>query len=134
MNGKRDAKRALIAQNTNDKVSVIINYNKKKFRPVQNSSNAETSESTVFTYEQNGNILTSSYSGGQIEKGHLIGLVDDKGYIEMRYHQINAKGELMTGICQSKPEILSNGKIRLHESWQWTSGDRSKGNSILEEI
>ena len=40
----------------------------------------------------------------------------------------------MTGICFSKPEIMENGKIRLYETWEWTSGDNSKGNSILEEI
>jgi hypothetical protein len=39
----------------------------------------------------------------------------------------------MTGICISKPEILENGKIRLHEFWEWTSGDKSKGTSIIEE-
>jgi hypothetical protein len=39
----------------------------------------------------------------------------------------------MTGICHSKPEILSNGKIRLYEEWKWTSGDKSGGKSILEE-
>ncbi|MEO1487355.1 MAG: n-acetylglutamate synthase [Bacteroidota bacterium] len=111
-----------------------INYHNKKFRPVQNSANAETSESTIFVYKQNGNLLTSRYSGGRIKEGHLIAIVDDSGNIDMRYHQINTKGELMTGICQSKPEILPNGKIRLYESWQWTSGDKSKGNSILEEI
>jgi hypothetical protein len=51
----------------------------------------------------------------------------------MRYHQINDNDELMTGICFSTPEILENGKIRLHESWEWTSGDQSKGTSIIEE-
>ena len=40
----------------------------------------------------------------------------------------------MTGICISKPEMTSTGKIRLYENWQWTSGDKSKGHSILEEI
>jgi hypothetical protein len=29
---------------------------------------------------------------------------------------------------------MENGKIRLYEEWQWTSGDQSKGSSILEEI
>ena len=78
--------------------------------------------------------MTSCYQGGQIEKGHLIGLVDKDGKIEMRYHQVNKKGELMTGICFSSPEILKNGKLRLHEKWEWTSGDYSKGKSILEEL
>ena len=111
-----------------------INYNNRKFRPVANSDNGEVSSDMVFHYQQTDNILTCTYEGKHIIKGHLIGLVDENGCIEMKYHQINANGELMTGVCQSKPEIMENGKIRLHESWQWTSGDQSKGNSILEEL
>jgi len=111
-----------------------VNYNNKKFRPILNSENGETSADTIFIYKQIGNILTSTYEGGQIVSGHLIGLVDDEGNIEMRYHQVNTKGELMTGICHSTNEIMPSGKIKLHESWQWTSGDKSKGKSVLEEI
>ncbi len=83
---------------------------------------------TKFHYKQVGNILSSEYSGGKILTGHLIGLEDKDGNIYVKYHQ------LMTGICKSKPEILNNGKIRLHKTWEWTSGDRSKGNSIIEEL
>ncbi|MFT5337093.1 MAG: hypothetical protein ACI9YL_001095 [Luteibaculaceae bacterium] len=111
-----------------------MNYNHKKFRPISNTPNAETSGETIFEYIQEGNIISSSYSGGQIKAGHLIGLVNPNGEIEMRYHQINLQGVLMAGICFSKPEILPNGKIRLHETWEWTSGDKSKGISVLEEI
>jgi hypothetical protein len=111
-----------------------MNYHNKKFQPVSNTKNGETSEETLFYYQQEGNILTCSYSGGQIVCGQLIGLVDADGNIDMRYQQVNTKGELMTGICQSTPEILTDGRIRLHEIWQWTSGDQSKGNSILEEV
>jgi hypothetical protein len=110
-----------------------MNYNDKKFRLKSNTENGETSNETLFLYKQVGNILTSEYSGGKIKQGHLIGLVDNAGNIEMRYHQVNIKDELMTGICNSKPEILENGKIRLHEDWEWTSGDKSKGTSIIEE-
>ena len=111
-----------------------MNYNDKKFRPISNTENGETSSETLFHYKQVGNILTSEYSGGKIKNGHLIGLVDASGKIEMRYHQVNDQDELMTGICISTPEILENGKIRLHENWEWTSGDYSQGNSIIEEI
>ena len=56
----------------------------------------------------------------------------------MRYLHRNKSAELMTGTCQSVPEILDTGKIRLHETWQWTCpempSDKSKGTSILEEI
>ncbi|WP_406825754.1 n-acetylglutamate synthase [Pedobacter sp. KACC 23697] len=111
----------------------MINYDNKIFKPVTNSENGETSDETIFRYKQKGNILTAEYEGGKIISGHLIGLVDQDGNIEMRYHQVNKQGELMTGICRSKPELLANGKIRLHETWQWTSGDQSTGQSVIEE-
>ncbi|OEK04892.1 n-acetylglutamate synthase [Roseivirga misakiensis] len=111
-----------------------MNYNNRRFRAVQNSPNGEVSTDLIFHYFQNDEILTCEYAGGQIRKGHLIGLVGNDGTIEMRYHQINQSDELMTGRCTSKPELLSNGKIRLHESWQWTSGDLSEGTSTLEEV
>ncbi|WP_373514431.1 n-acetylglutamate synthase [Persicitalea sp.] len=112
----------------------MLNYHDKKFRPVQNTENGETSPETIFLYQQEGRILTSNYSGGKIKSGHLIGLVDEEGNIDMRYHQVNEAGELMTGICRSRPEILPSGKIRLHETWRWTSGDGSAGASVIEEI
>ncbi|MGY6743126.1 MAG: n-acetylglutamate synthase [Cecembia sp.] len=111
----------------------MISYNNKTFRPIQNSENGETSSETLFVYRQDGNILTSEYSGGNIIKGHLIGIVNAEGKIDMRYHQVNKNGEIMTGTCISTPEVLPNGKIRLHEEWTWTSGDSSSGNSIIEE-
>ena len=111
-----------------------MNYNDKRFKVGANSDNGEVSEEMIFHYKQVGNILSCAYSGENILQGHLIGTVDEKGQIEMRYHQINKNGELMTGQCFSTPEILSNGKIRLHEKWQWTAGDLSKGTSILDEI
>lgn len=112
----------------------LMNYNKKIFKAISNSQNGDTTSETIFEYCQNGNVLTSAYSGGKVVCGHLIGLVDELGNIEMRYHHINVKGEIMTGMCTSSPEILLNGKIRLYEKWQWTSGDCSKGDSILEEV
>lgn len=112
---------------------VMINYHNKKFRVIENTDNGETDSTTVFTYHQIGNILTCSYKGREIVSGHLIGIVDKEGKINMHYHQINKSGDIMTGTCNSTPEILENGKIRLHESWQWTSGDRSSGKSVLDE-
>lgn len=110
-----------------------INYDGKIFKPISNTENGETTNETVFYYRQINNILTSEYKGGKIKYGHLIGIVTEKGTIDMRYHQVNDKGELMTGVCKSTPEILKNGKIRLHEVWEWTSGDKSAGRSIIEE-
>lgn len=112
----------------------MIDYNNKRFAPLTNSDNGETSSETIFEYRQTGNVLTARYAGGKIISGHLIGVVAPDGSIDMRYHQVNENGQLMTGSCQSMPEILPNGKLRLHENWQWTSGDLSAGQSIIEEL
>ena len=115
-------------------LSDMISYNGKKFRPVSNTENGETSAETIFHYQQEGEILSAAYAGGKIRKGHLLGIVDEEGRIEMCYHQVNDEGKLMTGRCSSTPEILPNGKVRLHEVWEWTSGDKTRGVSVIEEL
>lgn len=112
----------------------MIYYGGRLFRPVDSTVNGETDGDTIFRYNQKGDVITADYSGGHIEFGQLIGLVDERGHINMRYQHLNYDGVLMTGKCKSRPEILENGKIRLHERWQWTCGDFSKGKSIIEEI
>jgi len=112
----------------------MINYNNKTFRPVENTENGEISSDTIFHFVQRDDIVTCEYSGGKIRQGQLIGIVDKDGVIDMRYHQVNSDGEIMTGKCISTPEILPDNRIRLHDDWQWTSGDLSKGRSVIEEV
>jgi hypothetical protein len=111
-----------------------MNYHDKKFKMVSNSYNGEVSTDIIFHYHQVGHMIHCTYSGGYILLGHLIGRVENDFSINLNYHQINVRNEISTGICHSMPEILPNGKIRIHEKWQWTSGDLSEGVSILEEI
>jgi hypothetical protein len=112
----------------------MIDYNNRAFRSIQNSSTGEVSSETLFHYHQQDNIVWAEYSGGEIVRGQLIAKCDADGHLDMRYQHINKRGELMTGKCRSTPEILSDGRIRLHEKWQWTCGDRSAGESVIEEI
>ena len=111
-----------------------INYNGRKFRSVNNSPNGEVDADTVFHYSQKDDLVLAIYQGGAIRWGTLIAKVDEAGSLELRYQHVNTRGEIMTGICHSTPEILPDGRLRLHEDWQWTSGDGSKGRSVVEEI
>jgi hypothetical protein len=110
-----------------------INYNGRTFRSINTSAKGEVDGQTLFHYQQQGQIVWATYQGGAIQWGTLIAKVDTADRLEMRYQHINTAGELMTGECLSTPEILPDGRIRLHETWQWTSGDRSAGQSVLEE-
>ncbi len=111
-----------------------MNYHNRYFRSISNSGSGEVGNETVFHYRHEGEIIWATYSGGAIKQGTLVAKVGADGQLDLRYSHINQNGELMTGICRSTPELLPDGRIRLHEQWQWTSGDHSSGESIIEEI
>lgn len=113
---------------------MTIDYNDRRFRAASNSANGEVGSETLFHYHQKGDIVWGEYSNGGIVFGTLIAKVLNDGSLDMRYQHVSSEGALMTGNCFSKPEILPDGRIRLYESWRWTCGDESSGESVLEEI
>jgi hypothetical protein len=111
-----------------------INYNDRTFKSVSNSDAGEVSGETTFYYHQKDDLVWAEYAGGEIVFGNLIAKVLPDDSLEMRYQHLNKRGKLMTGKCFSKPEILNDGRLRMREKWQWTNGDFSNGESIVEEI
>lgn len=111
-----------------------FNYDGRKFRSAANSPNGDVSGETVFAYRQDGDLVWVEYSGGGIVFGTLIATADARGCLDIRCQHLNRSGELATGVCRSVPELLPDGRIRLRESWRWTSGDCSVGESVVEEI
>ena len=116
------------------KSSGNICYDNRFFVPYKNTENGEVDSSTLFEYHQCNNILWAEYFGGDVVKGHLVGTVANNGELDFCYHHINKENELRIGVCHSTPQILENGKIKLFESWQWLSGDKSEGSSVLVEV
>lgn len=112
----------------------LMNYNNKKFKAVSNSQTGEVDRNTIFHYYQKDNILWGTYAGEQIQFGTITGIVHAEGHISFAYQHVNQHNEIMTGTCESIPELTEDGKIRLYESWIWTCKDRSSGESIIEEL
>ena len=111
-----------------------IDYNGKKFVGVSNSKTGEVGTSTIFEYFVEDGILTGKYNGGEIVHGQLLGKVHPDNSLEFLYHHVNQHRELKSGRCISIPEVLSDGSIRLYESWQWMGEKTDRGESIIEEI
>ena len=111
-----------------------IDYDGRRFRSVENSASGEVGPETVFSYSQEGAVVRAAYGGGGVRSGTLIATADNEGRLDARYQHVNATGALMTGECRTTPEVLPDGRLRLHEEWRWTSGDRSSGTSVVEEI
>lgn len=108
-----------------------INYHNRKFAGISNTPNGQVSGDTVFHYAQHGLVLTATYGGGSILQGHMIGKVLDDSSLDFVYQHIDIEGNIKSGHCHSIPEILADGRIRLYEVWEWTTG--GKGESVVEE-
>lgn len=114
-------------------VSSSICYDGKYFVSQENTENGEVDEKTLFAYHQKKNMIWADYSGGKIIKGHLLGTVSENGELDFYYQHINKQYQMRVGICHSVPHILGSGKIELFETWQWLSGDKSHGTSVICE-
>lgn len=114
--------------------SFPFNLHNKRFRSASNTENGEVTGATRFHYRQNDQIIWATYEGGQILFGTLSGFMNEKGELHFHYQHQNLSGEFMTGKCLSIPEIGVGQPLRFKEYWQWTSGDQSKGESLVEEI
>lgn len=112
--------------------TIPLNLNGRIFKGLENSDNGEVDSTTLFRYHQKKDIVWATYAGGDIKFGTLSGKINGSN-LEFYYQHQNTKGEFMTGKCKSEAKII-NQKIQLFETWEWTSGDLSKGTSILVEI
>ncbi|SFF57426.1 hypothetical protein SAMN05216353_10265 [Halobacillus alkaliphilus] len=112
----------------------MFDYNNRQFVSIENTESGEVSAKTYFFYYQDGNILHADYSGGEIVKGKLIGIVHEDDTLEFRYNHVNTSNEIRGGKCISVPNFNSKGKIELHEEWQWLDHDQTKGKSIIKEV
>ncbi len=63
-----------------------------------------------------------------------MAVADGEGRLDMRYQHVGVDGELCTGRCRSTPEVLADGRLRLHEEWHWTGGREGSGSSVVEEV
>ena len=113
--------------------SLKINYHKKRFVAVSNSETGEVDNHTLFHYSQEGDVLWAIYQGSKIKLGTITGLVKEDSSLEFSYQHVNEEGQIRSGKCNSTPELLADGRIKLHEQWQW-DGEEQVGESVVEEV
>lgn len=113
-------------------MSGIPSVDGRRFGPVMNAEGGEVDAATVFAYRQRGDLIEASYSGGPIRSGYLVG-TRDGDELDFRYVHVNDSGDSASGHCRSRLELLDDGRIRMHETWQWESRPGS-GTSIVEEL
>lgn len=109
----------------------MIDYDGRRFSPTDHGPGVEA---PVAAYRQRGDLLWADFTGGEVRRGSLTGLRHADGSIEFTYTMVLAGGTILAGRCRSTPEVLPDGRIRLHERWERYGGQAASGTSVLEEI
>jgi Domain of unknown function (DUF3291) len=110
-----------------------VSYDRRAFRSVENAA-GEVDAETRFFYRQIGSRVWATYKGGAIAFGTLVASAAPDGRLDMRYQHVNRDGAWREGRCDTVPERLPDGRLRLHESWRWTGGLIGEGQSTVEQI
>lgn len=112
-----------------------LDLHKRRFVGVVNYDDGDANQDTVFSYDQDGDIVFGRYEGGRIRHGQILGRILNDNRIDLVWQYLNVDGRLVAGTCVSTPEILSDGRYRLHEKWQTTLGPVAGlvGESVIEE-
>jgi hypothetical protein len=113
-------------------VSSEISLDGRRFGVAEMGDEGEANSETVFEYHQDGDLVWARYEGGAVRLGYLVG-TRDGDRIDIRYSQLNDKGETSTGRCSSQIVVLPDGRIRLNETWAWESKP-GEGTSAVDEL
>jgi hypothetical protein len=111
-----------------------INYEGRQFRGVINYHDGDLTRETLFVYHQEGNVVWGECAGGGVARGFLVGTIGGDGLLTLLWQYASHDGRLVGGTCVSRPELLPDGRLRLHEQWAVTLGGSQKGSSVIEEI
>jgi len=98
-----------------------FNFDQKRFVGVENYDDGDLTKEVIFHYHQDGTVIRGTFEGGRV--------------IEI-WRYTNVDGDVVYGTCVSTPELLPDGRYRLHESWTITGGPNQgeSGKSVIEEI
>jgi hypothetical protein len=111
----------------------MIDFNGKRFSPAGDEEAGE-GDRPVASYRQRGDLLWADFSGGSVRRGSLTGVCRPDEVLEFTYTMVLADGSVLAGHCESTPELLPDGRIRLHERWERYGPHAASGVSLLDEV
>ncbi|WP_434984730.1 hypothetical protein [Vreelandella zhaodongensis] len=90
---------------------------------------------TVFEYAvAEADLITGTYSGGDIRSGQIVGKITGADAIELRFQCITTTGELLSGLSQGRVSRDPAGLLCLDFEWAWLSSNQGGGTSSYVEL
>lgn len=111
-----------------------VHYDGKRFAGVVNYDDGDFDRETRYHYRQKGDVVWGTFEGGGVRAGTLVARVNADDSLDMRWQYVDRAGRLKTGACLTRPEVLGDGRVRLHESWRTDGELPEAGTSVAEEI
>ncbi|MFK7811611.1 MAG: hypothetical protein AB8B59_03900 [Maribacter sp.] len=105
-----------------------INFSNKSFSLVENSINGSVTSNTIFEFQQEGNLVTADYHGGDIKYGKIIAQLKNDT-LHMLYQCLTEEDELKAGKAIAQVSLNEKNKIKLMLDWEWLGEAKQKGNS-----
>lgn len=109
----------------------MIDYDGRRFTT---GGVPSTEKHPIALYRQDGDLLWGEFSGGHARRGTLTGLCAPDGTLDFAYTMVLDSGAVVSGHCRSTPELLPDGRVLLHETWERYGDHADSGVSLLEEI
>jgi len=109
-----------------------ISLNGIQMRVVSTAKVGVVSAETLFTFTQEGPVVSAHYAGGKVRLGYLVGIVSAER-LYFRYAQLDVEGRLDGGRSTCEVMRTPDGRIRLLEHFQWESCEGT-GTNVFEEV
>ena len=107
-----------------------MNLQGKSFRAVKNSDNGSINSDTIMNFTKESEIILGNYSGGTILSGQVIAKRISETEIQMLYQGATISCEIQSGKAHAYFGYNEQKQFEMRLSWQWLTGDQSKGESI----
>lgn len=88
---------------------------------------------TIFTFQQDGTLVSCPYRGGRIVSGFLVGFWQTPERLHWRYVQAEDDGTISSGRADVTVSRTAAGKLRLVEHFTWESKPGA-GTNAFEEL
>ena len=101
---------------------------------VANNVQGLSGTGTVFHYQIEDGVISSTYQGGRIRVGTQVGRVTGAETIELLFQCVTLEGELLAGWSRGTVGVDRDGRTTLSFVWGWLSGATGGGESSYVEL
>ena len=108
------------------------NFDGMIMNAVETDENGVIGPETLFQFHQSGQHVHAEYSGGRVERGYLVGIIEG-AHFEFRYCQLETDGTLNGGVSICEIGVSNSGLVQIIENFEWGSRPGG-GRNVIQQL